>query len=228
MYQMKKPLKIIGKTLLVFIGLILLYLLSAFGLSRITVNKEANTKEEVTIYINTNGVHTDIVVPTVHEQINWSQEVKFSNIGSKDTTYAYLAFGWGDKGFYLQTPNWSDLKASVAFKATFGLSSTAIHATYYSSMIESETCKKIMISKDQYARLIKYILESFRKNAEGHFINIKTNANYGNSDAFYEAKGRYNLFFTCNTWTNKGLKKCGQKACFWTVLDKGIFYVYGK
>ena len=32
------------------------------------------------------------------------------------------------------------------------------------------------------------------------------------NDAFYEAKGRYSLFFTCNTWTNNALKICKQKA----------------
>ena len=225
---MKKLLKLTGKVLLTFVGLVLFYMLSAYCLSRITVDQETGTKEELAIYIKTNGVHTDIVLPTRSEQIDWSKEIRFSDTQLKDTTYSFLAMGWGDKGFYLETPEWSDLKASVAFKAAFALGTSTIHATYYSRMTESETCKKIQISKAQYSRLIKYISDSFQKDSDGHFINIVTHANYGKSDAFYEATGSYSLFQTCNTWANSGLKTCGQKCCLWTPFDTGIFAKYEK
>jgi len=223
---LKKIFKIIGKTIIGFIAFALLYLFAAFCLSRITINKEPNTAEDVAIYIKTNGVHTDIVVPAKSDQMDWTKQILFSNTTSKGSNYQYLAMGWGDKGFYLQTPTWADLKFSVAFKAAFALSTTAIHATYYNVLREDSTCKRIMISKDQYARLINYVTNSFQKDANGHFINIKTNANYGNTDAFYEANGSYNLFRTCNTWANSGLKASGQKCCLWTIFDTGIFLKY--
>jgi uncharacterized protein (TIGR02117 family) len=226
MIHLKKGVRIVVKTVLGFVAFILLYLLSAFCLSRIPVEKEANTKEEVTIYILTNGVHTDLVVPVRSELYDWSQEVRFTNTIAKDTTHQYLSMGWGDKGFYLETPKWKDLKASVAFKAAFGLGNTAIHATYYPAMTESERCKKIMISRDQYQRLIDYITGSFRKDQYGHFIPIVTKAVYGNNDAFYEANGSYSMLHTCNTWANNALKKSGQQCCVWTPFDTGIFFHY--
>lgn len=225
-YYLKKALKITLKSILGFIVFIILYLLAAYCLSRITVDKEHNTKEEITIYILTNGVHTDLVVPVKSEFYDWSKEVKFSNTNSSDTNFNYLSMGWGDKGFYLETPEWKDLKASVAFNATFGLGNSAMHATYYKTIKVSERCKKILISKEQYQRLIVYITESFQKDEAGHFKYIKTNAVYGKYDAFYEANGRYNLFYTCNTWANSGLKKCGQRCCLWTPFDTGIFLKY--
>lgn len=224
--MIKKGLKIIAKILLSIIGFILLYLIVAYCLSRITVPREANTKEEIPIHILTNGVHTDIVVPTRSEQMDWSKMVAFSNTQLTDTTYQYLAMGWGDKGFYLETPEWSDLKASVAFNAMFGLGASAMHTTYYQFMKEGESCKRIMISKEQYARLIAFMDKRFQKDINGHYLNIKTNANYGISDAFYEANGRYNLFQTCNSWANNALKVCGQKCCLWTAFDTGIFRKY--
>ncbi len=83
-----------------------------------------------------------------------------------------------------------------------------------------------MLNKDQYKGLVAYIDSSFRRDAKGNTLNIKTNANYNNQDAFYEAKRKYNLFYTCNTWANGALKACGQKAALWTVSDMGIFYHY--
>ena len=198
----------------------------AFSLPRIVVDEEKNAKDEVTIYILTNGVHTDIVVPVHNDQKDWRKEVKYENIISKDTSYAYLGMGWGDKGFYLETPTWDDLTAKVAFKAMTGLSTTAMHTTFFKTMKEDASCKKILISKEQYGRLVNYIEESFQKDKNGNSIYIKTNANYGNDDAFYEAHGRYHMFHTCNSWANEGLKSCGQKSCYWTPFDKGIFALY--
>lgn len=223
---MKKTFKILLKSILVFLGFILLYVLSAYTLSKITIDKETDTKPEVQIYILTNGVHTDIVMPVKNDQTDWSKQVQFKNTKAADSAYKYIAMGWGDKGFYLETPNWSDLKASVAFKAATGLSTTAIHATYYKQMRLGDDCRSIMISKEQYSRLISYINNSFRKDASGNFLPIKTNANYGKTDAFYEANGSYSLFKTCNTWANNGLKTSGQRCCFWTATDSGIFSKY--
>ena len=212
--------------ILILTGLVAFYLLTAFCLSRITVNKDVKPSNDVTIYIKTNGVHTDLVVPVKHPRMDWSKQVKFSNTVLNDSTMNWLAFGWGDKGFYLQTPTWADLKFSVAFNATFGLSTTAIHATFYKSLTESKSCKRINISEEQYQALTKYLLDSFEKDSTGQVKYINTRANYGNTDAFYEATGKYSLFRTCNTWANTGLKVSGQKCCFWTAFDTGIFLKY--
>lgn len=223
---MKKLLKFFKKFFLYFFGFLTLYGISVFILSKITINAEQNSAKDITIYIITNGVHTDIVVPIKNEIMDWSKEVKFSNTLSKDSSYNYLAMGWGDKGFYLETPTWAELKMSVAFKAATGLGSTAIHATFYNNLSPSETCKEIVISKDQYQRLVDYIMDSFLQTKDQHLINIKTEAHYNKYDSFYEAKGSYSMFHTCNTWANSGLKACGQKACLWTIFDSGIFDKY--
>ncbi len=223
---MKRFLKIVGRVMLGLLAFVLLYAFAAYCFPMITVEREADTKEEIAIYILTNGVHTDLVVPVKTEQYDWSQEVLYANTVSKDSNFAFLALGWGDKGFYLETPQWKDLKASVAFKAAFALGSTAMHATYYSSMTEGERCKKIMVSKEQYQRLARYITDSFEQDTAGHFINIATTANYGKNSAFYEANGHYSMVHTCNTWANNALKKSGQKCCFWTPFDSGIFQKY--
>jgi uncharacterized protein (TIGR02117 family) len=222
---LKKIIKIIGWTILPPVLLVALYLSSAYVLSRITVDKEP-AGSDITLYILTNGVHTDLVMPVRNGQIDWSKEVLFANTNGKDTAAQWIAFGWGDKGFYLETPTWADLKASTAFKAATGLSSSAIHATYYRTMKEGGDCIKLTTDSAHYARLISYIQNSFDRDDNGHFIHIVTDANYGNTDAFYEAKGSYSLFHTCNTWANSGLKYSGQKACLWTPFDKGIFYQY--
>ncbi|GAO42525.1 hypothetical protein FPE01S_01_15400 [Flavihumibacter petaseus NBRC 106054] len=218
--------KIIGYALLGFIAFVGCYLLIAFTLSRITIDREAGANGDVAIYIMTNGVHTDLVVPVKNDQVDWSKEIRFDNTTSKDSTAQFLAMGWGDKGFYLETPTWADLKFRTAYRAAFGLGSTAIHATFYKNVTENASCRKIMVSRDQYARLATYITSSLQHDENGHAIPIKTNANYGKTDSFYEANGSYSMFRTCNSWANRGLKASGQKCCLWTAFDTGIFLKY--
>ncbi len=220
--------KIAGIAVAAFIGSVLLYLAVADVLSKITVNGDVRTTHDMQIYILSNGIHTDIVVPVTSGVIDWSRYVKYEDTNGNDTSAGYLAIGWGDKDFYLKTPRWSDVTFTVAFRAAFALGTPAIHTSFYRQMDEGERCKAISMSWDDYRKLTEYILGSFKKDSSENVINIKTDAHYGDNDAFYEAVGSFSLFHTCNTWTNNGLKTSGQKAAFWTPFDTGIFYHYSE
>lgn len=226
--NIKKIIKATGKVTFGIFEFLILYAIAGTFLSFVPVNGDQLQKDDVSIYILSNGVHTDLVLPIKNEEIDWSEYVKFEHTKGKDTSANFIAFGWGDKGFYLDTPTWSELKFSTAFKAAFALGESAIHTTFHKQMIECENCVKINISNGNYKRLITYIQTSFDRDGNDGFIQIKTTANYGSNDTFYEAVGRYNLFYTCNTWANNGLKACFQKASLWTLLDGGIFYQYRK
>lgn len=226
MKLLKKSLKTLLYTILGILTFTIFYIVAVFILSRIPVNTNTeNPKKGIEIYLLSNGVHTDIVVPVKSSLIDWSEKVQFHHTKAKDTTAQYLAFGWGDKGFYLNTPTWADLKFSTAFNAASGLSTSAMHCTFYKRMKEDELCKKITITEKQYEQLISFIHDSFQLK-HNKIMKIETDAVYGNHDIFYEAKGSYNLFYTCNTWTNSALKAANQKASLWTVYDKGILYHY--
>lgn len=218
--------KILGWTLVGLIDFLVLYIIFAFGISRITVNSDVVQKEpQIEIFILSNGVHTDIVVPVKNEIKDWTTDVKFQQTKSKDSLAKYLAIGWGDRDFYLHTPEWSDLKASVALKAMTGLSTSAMHTSFYKSLSENENCRKIQISNENYQKLVDYISDSFKRDSNHNTVWISGHS-YGNRDAFYEAKGSYSLFYTCNTWTNNALKTANLKAALWTPTDTGILCHY--
>lgn len=221
-----KTIKLILKFILGIIGFVLLYLVCAMILSYFPYNSDFKTVPDgIEIYIQSNGIHTDLVLPAKNEYKDWTKGILIENTFSKDSAITYMAFGWGDKGFYLGTPQWADLKFSTVFDALFGLGGSAMHTTNYKYLQESETCKKIRVNKEQYKKLVEYIESSFLKNISGTNFCIKGQG-YGKNDSFYEAIGNYHLFQTCNTWANEGLKYSGLKACLWTPFDKGIFYQY--
>ena len=224
---MKKTIPIIFKILAAILGLVLLYVVLALVIPYIPVKKKATTEvANIPIYIFTNGVHTDIVMPIKNEEMDWSKKIPFENTVSKKSDFNYVGIGWGDKGFYLDTPTWAELKVSTAFYAAFWLGESAMHCTFYQSVTENDDCKKIMITKSQYRDLVQFVDSKFDKNAQGQNILIPTDAVYSENDAFYEAKGSYSFLYTCNTWTNNALKAAGQKAALWTPTDFGIFQHY--
>ncbi|WP_082384005.1 TIGR02117 family protein [Chryseobacterium sp. ERMR1:04] len=225
--SVKMVLLYILKVLGVIVGIIVLYGLMAYLLPFIEISaKDDGEKKEIPIYIYTNGVHTDIVMPVKNDMQDWCTKIPFANTKSKKTDYNYIGVGWGDKGFYLDTPTWADLKFSTAFKAAFWLGESAMHCTYYKTMTEADDCKIIMISRSQYKNLVQFVNDKFDKDQNGNFILIPTNAVYSDNDAFYDAQGKYSFLYTCNTWSNDALKAAGQKAAFWTPTDAGIFQHY--
>ncbi|KAA2220309.1 TIGR02117 family protein [Chryseobacterium sediminis] len=216
-------LKVVG----IILGIVVIYVILGLLIPYIPVSaKDDGQKKEIPIYIYTNGVHTDIVMPVKNDVQDWSLKIPFSNTKSKKTDYQYIGIGWGDKGFYLDTPTWADLKFSTAVKAAFWLSDSAMHCTYYNTMKEGDDCKMIMISRSQYESLVKFVEDKFDRDQNGNFMLIPTNAVYGDNDAFYDAKGTYSFLYTCNTWSNNALKAAGQKAALWTPSDFGIFQHY--
>lgn len=226
MFYFKKIFPVVKILILSIAGFVCIYLVAEFCLSRICVPGETTVNPRVPIFIMTNGYHTDIVVPVKDSLTDWSEKIKFSDTGSKDTAYSYLAFGWGDKEFYLSTPTWRLLRIPVVLRACSGLNTSAMHVTFYHTMDQSGHCRKILINEEQYQRLAGFITGRFRADSSGNFIKIETNTAYGGSDAFYEAKGRYSLFYTCNSWVNDALESAGQKSCLWTAFDTGIFRLY--
>ena len=224
---MKKIILTALKTIWAIIGIVAFYLLCAYLIPFIEIPaKSVSEPKNIDAYILTNGVHTDLVVPVKTPEIDWSQQIPFENTLSKRTDFKYLAIGWGDKGFYLDTPTWADLKFSTAFKAAFWLSESAMHCTYYEKMTVGKDCVRLNLTHQQYLDFIKFINDKFDRAQNGKPILIKTDAVYGKNDAFYDAKGSYSFLDTCNTWSNNGLKAAGQKAALWTPNDFGIFQHY--
>lgn len=210
--MIKKALKILLKSVLTLLGLICSYLIVAFVLSVIPDQPEKEYENLThTIYVKSNGVHTDVVLITKELQANIKKSL------NQDLS-KYTAFGWGDKGFYIEIPTWDDLTFGVAFKAMFLSSETAMHVTPYQGI--GKHWKKVKVSDEQLNNLQNYIYDSFQLK-KGVFDKIDFKG-YTPTDAFYEAKGSYHLFKTCNVWTNQALKVTDVKTGLWSPMDWGI------
>jgi len=100
----------------------LLYLAAAVFLGLVPANVSFRQPADgVIIFVETNGIHTWIVMPKVNEDMDWRPLVLPAHL--KDPRWGnadHVAIGYGNREFYLNTPTWGDLTVRRAAAAFFG------------------------------------------------------------------------------------------------------------
>ncbi|MCB0479098.1 MAG: TIGR02117 family protein [Crocinitomicaceae bacterium] len=202
-----------------FAAFVVAYFAFAFICLIVPLSSNHKQKGELTeIFVKSNGVHCDLVIPIAH-QFDWKEWIGIENFATHHADY--LSVGWGDKGFYVDTPEWKDLKFSTAFRALFMNTQTLMHLTLIDKPECSEKCKSILIDQEQYKILVQTIQDRFVKNASGKPILIEGKG-YTPDDNFYEAYGSYSLFMTCNVWTNNVLRRIKVKTVYWAPFEQWV------
>lgn len=192
-------------------GAVLLYWAVAAVAMLVPINRNfTQTPDGIEIFLSSNGVHVDLAVPVSNAIKDWRAE---GIVTLPDT--AYLAFGWGERNFYLQVPTWAE------FRVTTGMNSllwrpTLMHVTELRS--SRPDAVRITISDAQYARLVRNIRGGFAPGA----VRLLPGKGYGARDNFYEGAGAYSMFMTCNQWTNRALAEVGIRAVLWSPLPFGV------
>lgn len=220
---LKKVLRYLKYLMLGLVSFFALFFLFAWLLTIIPTNSDfVETKNGVEVYLVSNGTHVDVCLPK--QELAPYLNTSTFELDGPDTRYYSL--GWGDKGFYIHTPTWDDLKMSTALYAALWPSPTAMHVTYlYDNPDTSEYVKKVTISNAQLKSMATFIEESFKKDSSGNYQKIKIEKDYYPSvDEFFEANGSYILFYTCNVWTNECIKSAGIKTAIWAPFEWSVMY----
>ncbi len=221
---MKQILKTLKALLICVLIVIITYLSAAILGSILIVNRNFTEPETgIPIYITSNGVHTSFILPTEADNFNWKKFVPISDFSPQCLHSKYICFGWGNKEFYMNTPEWKNIRLKTLARAAIP-SETALSVRYLNYQPqESENTLRLSISANQYAELTSYIASSFQFDSSGNII--KSQNKTMQFEQFYNGLGHYSAFFTCNNWTADGMKKAGISAPLWSPFDKGILYV---
>jgi uncharacterized protein (TIGR02117 family) len=208
-----------------FVLLLVLYLLVAL-VGLIPVNNDFEpTADGVEIMVTSTVIHADMVLPIRNETVDWSRHLPPSDFAGDVSSATHVAFGWGNKEFYVETRTWADVKAGTVFRTVFWPSATCMHVNMWDDNAIPAAARKTRVSREQYRRLVEHVLASFRRDEGGRFLHIG-GAAYGSDDAFYDAHGSYHAFNTCNCWVGRGLKAAGVRTGWFTPLPKTVsFYM---
>jgi len=207
------------------VALPLLYFAVALFLGLVPANASFRQPAQgITIFVRTNGVHTDIVMPKVNAEMDWRPyadpaQLRDQRWGAAD----HVAIGYGNREFYLNTPTWGDLSLSTAAIAMFGGGTTLLHVELIDRPRADEWQRPIRITPAQYRRLAGFIQPRFRLDAAGRPIPVPGRG-YGPSDMFYEAQGGFSMVLNCNEWTGRALRTAGVRMGLWTPFEQSVMW----
>jgi len=172
----------------------------------------------VTIWVESNGVHTGIVVPKVAAGVDWRPIARPEHLADpRQGRHDHLSFGWGERAFYHETPSWWDIRPRTVLAAAFGSERTLVHVDHIPRPRPEPAVRAVVLTPDEYRRLAGYIARSFAPGA-GHMRG------YAAYDAFYEARGRYSGVRTCNSWTGEALRAAGVRMGRWTPFPVTVMW----
>ncbi len=212
---MKTFFKYLFRAALVVFGTIVLYFIVAIVLSYVPADVDEVTEEKnQNLFIQSNGTHLDIVLPI--EEIGSS----FRNKLQIPENTKYVSFGWGNKEFYFNVPEWKDLSFGLAFRAAFMRLESAQRVAYMTRTQEKWTAVKVAPS--QIKKLNDFIENSFIKH-EKNLVKCACPIDYQNVN-FYNAKGNYSCINTCNIWVNDALKAADVPTSVWSPFHFGVMH----
>jgi uncharacterized protein (TIGR02117 family) len=206
------------------------YLLLALALGLLSVNSSfrptAPASGGVDIYLRTNGVHAELALPALAPH-DWRAEFPPGQVVDAERLAArpaleWIAFGWGDRDFYLRTRTWRDLRPGTAAVALLGLGRSAMHVEYLARP-QDYRGQRIGLSVAQYRALVEALRAGFARNVHGRPLRID-DPGYFDTDAFYEGTGRYTIWLTCNEWIRRALAHAGVRTAVWAPFDEALFW----
>ncbi|PJI39081.1 TIGR02117 family protein [Ferrovibrio sp.] len=180
----------------------------------------------VPVYLMSNGWHVWVALPARadKEGTDWGAWLAESSLGERLTEGDYVAFGWGDRDFYLNTRRPVDFRPGLALAALLGRGPAAMHVMRVpeAALTGSEPKpRRLEVDTLQYRALTAYIWAGFARGGDGRPQPLPE-PGFGLDDAFFEATGRYSPFRTCNEWIGAGLRAAGLKTGWWTPFPYGL------
>lgn len=225
--QLRRTLKALSKAAAILLALPSLYFAAALIGGLVPANAGwQEAQRGIPIFVRTNGVHTWIMVPKVAAGVDWRPIARPEHI--RDDRYArgnYLAIGFGNRDFYLNTPSWADLSPRTAIAAAIGGGPSLVHVEHEHDPRPNEYQQRIILSVPEYQKLSAHLRASFDLSEGGPKPLL--GRGYGRADIFYEARGPYNAYRTCNEWTGEALRAAGVRTGIWTPLSQSIMLRLG-
>lgn len=170
----------------------------------------------IRIFVESNGIHVGLVVPKVAAGVDWRGWAPARDLADpRYAGYDHLAIGWGEQGFFLGTPRWSDVRPGTIIAAATGSDRTLIHLEHVPVSEAGGAVRAIVLRPAEYRRLAAYVQASFAPGGARY-------RGYDMNDAFYQARGHYDALRTCNAWTGDALRHAGVRVGWWTPFPLGV------
>ena len=218
-----RAIKWVGGIFAVPIVIVALFFLAAWIGSSIPRNSGWTEPDDgIRIMVESNGVHTGIVMPIVSSEKDWRETFPSAGMPREQDGWlpTHVAIGWGEKEVFLNTPTWGDLEAATALRIVFSGGDGLMRVAHYVNPQPSEYYRELTVRPEEYRQLVQQIEAALPPAPENGERQIYRSYEVG--AVHYDALGRYTLGNTCNQWVGDVLARSGVKIGYWTPLAGGV------
>lgn len=183
----------------------------------------SNKNGAITIYVYNSGIHTDLIIPVQNQFWDWQDKIDLKSLAAESKSIKYLAFGFGDRSYFLETYQGQSAKFATTFQALFLPTPPAIRVLLYRDVPQiMPEIKCVKVSNSNYLKLVDFINDSFEIDTQNQKIIIEKIPE--NQGGFYEARGTYSILRGCNDWTAEALRIAEIKTPLWSSLASSIMW----
>ena len=170
-------------------------------------NNTFDTDHPFPVYLVSNGVHANLVLPASSPAMDWSAIL--------GTNSPYLYIGWGSRTFYQDVPTWGNLTLGKAFRA-IGLDDSVIAVMPAYAPPEQQNVRTIYLSTQQ--------LKHLNEDIYAQFLSFDVITPPGTYPLLYPAHGHYHPFLTCNEWIRQRISPLGISMPLWSPFDRPLLW----
>ena len=201
---------------LAFGAAILLIAALIFGAMPLSAGGSSNVSadDKIRIYVLSNGFHSDIAVPHLEGTTLQTLLLDEADYPVVIDDVRYWAVGWGSKTAFTNLLEFTDLSFGLAAKS-LAFDNAVMHVTPLGELSSGPGIFAFELSTTDFESLLSILSE--------WFINrTPQEETHGYGDRFYEAKGRFSPWMTCNSWTSQRLRQIGIGVGMWTPLPQSL------
>jgi uncharacterized protein (TIGR02117 family) len=213
----RRLIKLLGAVVAGILLGLLAWLLAAWIGSSIPRNAQwRQPAAGIEIMVETNGVHTALVLPLVTPEKDWRAEFPAADLALPARDYTHVSISWGEREVFLNTPTWWDLRPITVLRIIGIGGEGLLHVAHYVRPAPADDIRPLRLTHEQYRRLVAAIERSLPRGPRVRYPG------YGAQDVFYDAPGHYTAKNTCNQWTSDRLAEAGVRTGWWTPMAGGV------
>ncbi|SMX43665.1 TIGR02117 family protein [Octadecabacter ascidiaceicola] len=165
--------------------------------------------DERSIILVQGPIHYDILLPLDDDTRATFSFLREASVPIDAFNGAWLSVGWGSEAFYTTAGTYRDITFSSVMKAATG-DSGVLRFEVYDPVPIHPALHRISLSQAQ----LEVLQAKIRSQVQAE--TPLTIDGFSDNDAFFPAKGRFNIFRTCNVWVGDMLAGAGLDFGIWT------------
>lgn len=165
------------------------------------------------VYLINGPIHYDFALPLDDEVRTALGALNYPALDAANAQT--LIIGWGAQTFYTTVGNYNDVSGNAIWRGVFG-DTSVMRVDVAGHLPENHSLSRILLTELEYQRFLQALADSFADTMS------LPHSGHTATDAFFPAKGTFNILQTCNVWIGQILRQSGVRFGIWTPLPLSV------